>query len=75
MDPYWNPAVEQQGLDRIHRMGQQRAIIMTKYIMHQSIEEKLLVLQQRKLELANQVGRRRDRQEATRTEDLQLLFS
>lgn len=75
LDPYWNPAVEQQGLDRIHRMGQQRAIIMTKYIMHQSIEEKLLVLQQRKLELANQVGRRRDRQEATRTEDLQLLFS
>lgn len=76
LDPYWNPAVEQQGLDRIHRMGQLRPVIMTKFIMHQSIEEKLLVLQERKMELANCVGQpsTEDRRQE-RTKDLQLLFS
>ena len=80
LDPYWNPAVEQQGLDRIHRLGQKRPIVMTKFIMQRSIEEKLLELQKRKLELASQVGRRTDRRtdhdaKQQRTEDLRLLLS
>lgn len=76
LDPYWNPAVEQQGLDRIYRVGQTRPVVMTKLIVHRSIEEKLLALQKRKLEIANRVGRRSDAErQAERTEDLQLLFS
>ncbi|WFD22976.1 1-phosphatidylinositol 4-kinase [Malassezia equina] len=75
LDPYWNPAVEQQGLDRIHRMGQLRPVIMTKFIMHQSIEEKLLVLQERKMELANSVGQPTEDRRQARTKELQLLLS
>lgn len=76
LDPYWNPAVEQQGLDRIYRLGQGRPVIMTKLIVQKSIEEKLLELQRRKLELANRVGRQTDAErQQQRTEDLQLLFS
>ncbi|PWN52623.1 hypothetical protein IE53DRAFT_311733 [Violaceomyces palustris] len=44
MDPYWNPAVENQGLDRVHRMGQLRPVITTKYIMKHSIEENMVSL-------------------------------
>lgn len=75
LDPYWNPAVEQQGLDRIHRMGQARPVIMTKFIMHQSIEEKLLVLQELKTELANSVGQPTEDRRQARTKELQLLLS
>ncbi|TKY90805.1 hypothetical protein EX895_000803 [Sporisorium graminicola] len=59
MDPYWNPAVENQGLDRVHRMGQTRPVITTKYIMRHSIEENMLRLQKRKMMLAEKVGNKR----------------
>lgn len=78
MDPYWNPAVENQGLDRIYRLGQQRPVVMTKFIVHKSIEEQMLELQRRKTELANRVGARRltgDDAKRNRNEELKLLFS
>lgn len=78
MDPYWNPAVENQGLDRIYRLGQQRPVVMTKFIVQQSIEEQMLELQRRKTELANRVGARRltgDDAKRQRNEELKLLFS
>ena len=78
MDPYWNPAVENQGLDRIYRLGQERPVIMTKFIVQQSIEEQMLELQRRKTELANRVGARRltgDDAKRQRNEELKLLFS
>ncbi|WFD01828.1 1-phosphatidylinositol 4-kinase [Malassezia obtusa] len=78
LDPYWNPAVENQGLDRIYRLGQQRPVIMTKFIVQQSIEEQMLELQRRKTELANRVGARRltgDDAKRQRNEELKLLFS
>ncbi|WFD41741.1 1-phosphatidylinositol 4-kinase [Malassezia psittaci] len=78
LDPYWNPAVENQGLDRIYRLGQVRPVIMTKYIVQQSIEEQMLELQRRKTELANRVGARRltgDDAKRQRNEELKLLFS
>lgn len=78
MDPYWNPAVENQGLDRVHRMGQTRPVITTKYIMRHSIEENMLRLQKRKMMLAEKVGSKRQiRAEARREErreDLRVLF-
>lgn len=52
IDPYWNPAVEQQALDRIYRYGQKRPVITVKLIMEHSIEENMLILQARKRELA-----------------------
>jgi len=64
IDPYWNPAVENQGLDRIYRLGQRRPVVLTRFIMKKSIEENMLELQKRKMELAEQVGQRRGPQSA-----------
>lgn len=73
MEPYWNPATENQGLDRIHRMGQTRPVVMTKYIMGSSIEENMLELQKRKMQLAESVGSKR-RTAVQRDEELGILF-
>lgn len=50
-DPWWNPAAESQAEDRTHRIGQTKAVTCIKMIMEDSIEEKILALQQRKAEL------------------------
>jgi superfamily II DNA or RNA helicase len=50
-DPWWNPAVEDQATDRAHRIGQTRVVTSYKLITRGTIEEKILVLQQRKREL------------------------
>ncbi|UZJ50969.1 hypothetical protein CBS101457_000289 [Exobasidium rhododendri] len=73
MEPYWNPAIENQGLDRVHRMGQVRPVVTTKFIMSNSIEENMLELQKRKLRLAESVGEKRTSE--TQREELNLLFS
>ncbi|KAJ1328664.1 hypothetical protein BSLG_010392 [Batrachochytrium salamandrivorans] len=52
MEPYWNPAVEQQAVDRVHRMGQTRPVVSIRFIVKESIEENMLALQRKKLEMA-----------------------
>lgn len=47
VDPWWNPAVESQAIDRCHRMGQQRSVFAYRLIARQTIEEKILELQKR----------------------------
>ncbi|MCG8453658.1 MAG: DEAD/DEAH box helicase [Spirochaetales bacterium] len=51
LDPWWNPAVEAQAIDRAHRMGQQRPVMAYRLITKGTIEEKVLELQQRKKDL------------------------
>ncbi|KAJ7900166.1 SNF2 family N-terminal domain-containing protein [Mycena olivaceomarginata] len=53
MDPYWNPAVENQAVDRIHRLGQTRPVTTIKLIIENTIEARLLEVQRKKTELAN----------------------
>lgn len=53
LDPWWNPAVEQQAIDRAHRIGQQRNVFIYKFISKGTVEEKILALQDRKLKLAD----------------------
>jgi SNF2 family DNA or RNA helicase len=48
IEPWWNPAVENQATDRAHRMGQTKSVQVFKYIMHESLEEKIEVLKERK---------------------------
>jgi len=48
LDPWWNPAVEQQAVDRTHRIGQKKNVFIYKFITKDSIEEKILALQSRK---------------------------
>ena len=52
-DPWWNPAVEAQATDRAHRLGQTRVVTSYKLITRDTVEEKILTLQNRKRELIN----------------------
>lgn len=53
LDPWWNPAVEQQAVDRTHRIGQTRNVFIYKFITKDTVEEKILALQGRKKMIAN----------------------
>ncbi len=55
VDPWWNPAVEQQATDRAHRIGQDKPVFVYKLIVAGSIEERILELQARKAALAEGV--------------------
>ena len=57
LDPWWNPAVEAQAIDRTHRIGQDKNIFAYKLICKDSIEEKILKLQERKKELSTDIIR------------------
>jgi superfamily II DNA or RNA helicase len=52
LDPWWNPAVEQQAIDRTHRIGQQKNVFIYKFISKNTVEEKILALQDRKKKVA-----------------------
>lgn len=53
LDPWWNPAVEQQAIDRSHRIGQKRTVISYRFITKNSVEEKIMALQQRKRSISD----------------------
>ena len=53
LDPWWNPAVENQASDRAHRIGQDKPVFVYKMIVENSIEEKIQLIQKEKAELAN----------------------
>ncbi|HVK40202.1 MAG TPA: SNF2-related protein [Candidatus Kapabacteria bacterium] len=55
LDPWWNPAVEAQAIDRSHRIGQQQRVFAYRIVARDTIEEKVLELQQRKRELADAI--------------------
>ncbi len=53
IDPWWNPFVEQQAIDRTHRIGQDKNVVVYKFISRNTVEEKMIELQKRKLEMSN----------------------
>ncbi len=55
IDPWWNPAVEMQASDRTHRIGQEKPVFVFKLITRDSVEEKILLLQERKRNLVDQI--------------------
>ncbi len=55
IDPWWNPAVEMQASDRTHRIGQEKPIFIFKMITRDTVEEKIIQLQDRKKSLVNQL--------------------
>jgi len=76
MDPWWNPAAEEQALDRTHRLGQHRPITAVRLVIAGSIEERILKLQEKKkLVFEGTIGQ--DSQALARlTEaDMRFLFS
>lgn len=55
VDPWWNPAVENQAIDRAHRIGQDKKVIAYKMICRDSIEEKIINLQNTKKQISNSI--------------------
>ncbi|MFT4031587.1 MAG: SNF2-related protein [Siphonobacter sp.] len=55
LDPWWNPAIEAQAVDRAHRIGQDKTVFTYKFISKNTVEEKILALQQSKRRLANEL--------------------
>jgi len=55
LDPWWNPAVENQASDRAHRIGQHQPVSIMRLLMRHTIEEKMMELKQKKLELYHAV--------------------
>ncbi len=76
VDPWWNTAVQQQAIDRTHRIGQTKNIFAYKMICKDTIEEKIIQLQQRKKQLAEElVSADEGFVKALTEEDIQFLFS
>lgn len=55
LDPWWNPAVEQQAIDRAHRIGQENKVFTYKFISKNTVEEKIIALQKHKIKLATEL--------------------
>ena len=55
LDPWWNPAIEAQATDRVHRIGQENKVIVYKLIAADTIEEKILLLQESKKSLLGEI--------------------
>jgi superfamily II DNA or RNA helicase len=76
LDPWWNPAVEAQAVDRAHRIGQTRPIFTYRLIARDTVEEKILELQKTKRDLATAIiGTENSMIRNLRSEDLALLLS
>ncbi len=75
-DPWWNPAVEAQATDRTHRIGQTKVVTSYKLITRDTVEEKILMLQNRKRELIQAtMGGEEDFAGALSWEEIQELLS
>jgi SNF2 family DNA or RNA helicase len=76
LDPWWNPALESQAIDRAHRIGQTRQVFAYRLVARDTVEEKILELQQSKRELADAIIQEDQSLIAKLTrEDLELLLS
>jgi hypothetical protein len=76
LDPWWNPAVEAQAVDRTHRIGQVRQVFAYRLITRDTVEEKVLQLQETKRSLADAIiGAENSLIRDLRREDIELLLS
>jgi len=74
LDPWWNPAVEDQAADRTHRIGQDKPVMVYRLVAQETVEERILALQERKREIADAALGEADRAASiTRDELLELL--
>ena len=71
-DPWWNPAAENQATDRAHRIGQDKAVFVYKLLTENTVEERIIAMQERKQSLADGVYGR-DEQDPASTLDAEML--
>jgi SNF2 family DNA or RNA helicase len=81
LDMWWNPAIEEQAIDRVHRIGQTRKVVVHKLTIGNSIDEKIGELQQKKREAASGaygdgvIRRKGNKTQKLSLEDVLFLFS
>ncbi|KAL0931470.1 DNA repair protein rad5 [Colletotrichum truncatum] len=76
MDPWWSFAVEAQAIDRVHRMGQDEEVKVYRFIVKESVEERMLRVQERKKFIATSLGMMSDEEKKLqRIEDIKELLS
>jgi SNF2 family DNA or RNA helicase len=73
MDPWWNPAVEDQASDRAHRMGQKRPVTIYRFIAKNTIEDKIVKLHHQKRDLADSLLEGSDRSGTISLKDIMKL--
>ena len=73
-DPWWNPAVEEQASDRAHRIGQTKSVFVYKLIAADTVEDRIVELQQRKAHLASIALSEEAQNAALEVDDLEFLF-
>jgi len=75
-DPWWNPAAESQASDRAHRIGQDKPVFVYKLITENTVEEKIIAMQDKKRALAEGIYRGGEKEESMKltAEDLTALF-
>ncbi|XP_061099803.1 helicase-like transcription factor isoform X1 [Conger conger] len=76
MDPAWNPAAEDQCVDRCHRLGQKKDVVITKFIVKDSVEESMVKSQKRKKELVEKAfgGKKAQDRKQSRIEEIRALM-
>ncbi|XP_008798352.1 putative SWI/SNF-related matrix-associated actin-dependent regulator of chromatin subfamily A member 3-like 1 isoform X1 [Phoenix dactylifera] len=76
VEPWWNPALEEQAMDRVHRIGQQQDVRVVRLIVRGSIEERILELQERKKKLASGAfgSKAAKEQKQMRVEDVRIVM-
>ncbi len=74
MDPWWSPSIEDQAMDRLHRMGQTESVTIVRFIVENSIEEKMLRIQDRKRKIGEAVGANEEERKQIRIEEIKMLL-
>uniref|UniRef100_A0A1A8EJ16 Helicase-like transcription factor n=1 Tax=Nothobranchius korthausae TaxID=1143690 RepID=A0A1A8EJ16_9TELE len=75
MDPAWNPATEEQCIDRCHRLGQNRKVVVTKFIVKNSVEENMVKIQRKKQDLVEKAfGSSSTNKKTSRIDDIRALM-
>lgn len=75
VDPWWNPAVENQAIDRCYRIGQKKHVMAYRMICKDTIEEKILTLQNKKKGIAASIISVDEEQKSFNTEEIKDLFA
>ena len=75
VDPWWNPAVEDQAADRAHRIGQDKPVMVYRMVARDTVEERILALQQHKRQLSEAALGAAERAGGISREDLMALLA
>ncbi|KAG8924089.1 DNA helicase rad5 [Tulasnella sp. 417] len=75
MDSWWNSAVEQQAIDRVHRIGQDKKVYVTHFLVSRTIEERIVAIQKRKTAIVKSALGSKGKSEQETFENLRIMFS